>query len=79
MAFFESCTIECKCNDDAVLEEPISATKLCHYLWQFYKLKITPSEIEMPFDPITELGLFTIRIRTFDTDIKVWVVPTVEE
>ena len=79
MAFFEFCTIECKADDEAILAESISATKLCQHLWKIYKLRITPEEIQMPFNPITELGLYTILIPAFEADIKVWVVPTIEE
>ncbi|QDU92763.1 50S ribosomal protein L9 [Lignipirellula cremea] len=76
----QSLTIEANANDEGHLYGSVGAPEIAAALKQA-NFNITTDQIRLD-GPLKELGLYTIRIhlhKDVDSEVKVWVVPTVTE
>lgn len=76
----QSITIEANANDEGHLYGSVGATEIVAALKQS-DFNLTEDQIRLD-GPLKELGLYTVKIhihQEIETELKVWVVPTVEE
>jgi len=76
----QSLTIEANANDEGHLYGSVGPAEISAALKQA-NFNITTDQIRLE-GPLKELGLYTIRIhlhKDVDTEVKVWVVPSVVE
>lgn len=76
----QSITIEANANDEGHLYGSVGAPEIVNALKQA-DISITNDQVRLD-GPLRELGLYTVKIHVhqdIDTDLKVWVVPTVAE
>lgn len=76
----QSVTIEANANDEGHLYGSVGAPEIVTALKRS-NFTLTPDQIRLE-GPLKELGLYTVRIHLapeVDTEVKVWVVPTVGE
>ena len=74
----QSITIEANANDEGHLYGSVGATEIVKALKQ-QEFTLTPDQVRLE-GPLKELGLYTVKIHMapdVETDLKVWVVPTV--
>ncbi|MEM7454697.1 MAG: 50S ribosomal protein L9 [Planctomycetota bacterium] len=75
----QSITIEANANEDGQLYGSVGAPEIVDALKQ-NDITITPNQIKLE-GVLKELGLYTAKVQLhqdIDTDLKVWVVPTVD-
>lgn len=75
-----SITIEANANDEGHLYGSVGAAEIVSALKRS-EVTITADQVRLQ-GPIKELGLYTVKIHLgheIDADLKVWVVPTVNE
>lgn len=76
----QSVTIEANANDDGHLYGSVGAPEIIAALKQ-QEIALTADQIKLE-GPLKELGLYTVKVAlhsSVETDLKVWVVPTVGE
>jgi len=76
----QSLTIEANANDEGHLYGSVGAPEISAAL-KAASFNITSDQIRLT-GPLRELGLYTIKVhlhQDIDTEVKVWVVPTVVE
>ena len=76
----ESITIEANANDEGHLYGSVGAAEIIKSL-KANNITLTPDQILLE-GPLKELGLYTVKVRLsqeMDTELKVWVVPSVSE
>ncbi len=76
----ESVNIEVKANEQGHLYGSVGAAEICNAL-KTRNFSIAHDQIRLE-GPLKELGLYTVKVhlgREVDTEIKVWVVPSVTE
>jgi large subunit ribosomal protein L9 len=74
----QSVTIEANANDEGHLYGSVGANEIVSALKQV-NLNVTADQIRLE-GVLKELGLYTVKVhlhRDIETDLKVWVVPTV--
>jgi large subunit ribosomal protein L9 len=74
----QSVTIEANANDEGHLYGSVGANEIVAALKQV-NLNVTADQIRLE-GVLKELGLYTVKVhlhRDIETDLKVWVVPTV--
>jgi large subunit ribosomal protein L9 len=75
-----SLQIEANANDEGHLYGSVGAQDIVNALKKS-EVTITPDQVRLK-GPLKELGLYTVAIHLgheIDTELKVWVVPTVSE
>lgn len=73
-----SVTIEANANEDGHLYGSVGATEIVAGL-KAQNMSLDPDQVRLE-GPLKELGLYTVKIHlhaSVETDLKVWVVPTV--
>ena len=76
----QSITIEANANDEGHLYGSVGATEIVNALKR-NDITITADQVRLK-GPLKELGLYTVTIHLgheIESDLKVWVVPTVTE
>lgn len=76
----ESLNIEVKANEQGHLYGSVAAPEICNAL-KARNFSIAQDQIRLE-GPLKELGLYTVKVhlgRDVDTEVKVWVVPSVTE
>ena len=76
----QSVTIEANANEEGHLYGSVGPHEIANALKRM-NITITPDQVRLQ-GPLKELGLYTARIHLgheIETDLKVWVVPTVGE
>ena len=76
----QSITIEANANDEGHLYGSVGAPEIVSALKQA-EIAITGDQVRLE-GPLRELGLYTVKIHVhqdIDTELKVWVVPSVSE
>ena len=76
----ESLNIEVKANEQGHLYGSVGAPEICNAL-KTRNFSIAQDQVRLQ-GPLKELGLYTVKIhlgRDVDSEIKVWVVPSVTE
>jgi large subunit ribosomal protein L9 len=76
----QSITIEANANDEGHLYGSVGAPEIVNGLKQA-EITITPDQVRLD-GPLRELGLYTVKVHVhqdIDTELKVWVVPSVAE
>jgi len=74
-----SVTIEANANDEGHLYGSVGAVEICAALKQ-QEVELEANQIGLQ-GPLKELGLYTVKVKLHadvETEIKVWLVPTVE-
>ena len=75
----QSVTIEANANDDGHLYGSVGAPEIVAALKEV-EINISPEQIKLD-GVLKELGLYTVKVQLHsdvDTELKVWVVPTVD-
>jgi large subunit ribosomal protein L9 len=76
----QSITIEANANDEGHLYGSVGAPEIVSALKQA-EIAITADQVRLD-GPLRELGLYTVKVhihQDIDTELKVWVVPSVAE
>ncbi|MGC4005799.1 MAG: 50S ribosomal protein L9 [Pirellulales bacterium] len=76
----QSVTIEANANDEGHLYGSVGAAEIVKAL-KAHDITITPDQVRLK-GPLKELGLYTVQIhlgQDIEADLKVWVVPTVND
>lgn len=76
----QSVTIEANANDEGHLYGSVGAVEIVAALKR-NNITLTPDQIRLE-GPLKELGLYTVKVHVapeIDTELKVWVVPTVSD
>jgi len=76
----QSVTIEANANDEGHLYGSVGPTEIVNALKKA-DYTITPDQVRLK-GPLKELGLYTVKIHLgheIESDLKVWVVPTVQD
>jgi len=76
----QSVTIEANANDEGHLYGSVGAPEIVKALKQ-HEVTITPDQVRLK-GPLKELGLYTVDVhlgQEIESQLKVWVVPTVGE
>ncbi len=76
----QSLTIEANANEEGHLYGSVGAPEIASAM-KAAGIAITPDQVRLE-GPLKELGLYTVKIHVghdIDSEVKVWVVPTVTE